>query len=70
MTVYNVLAAVVELVEADSPADARQQVAAALRGAGFEPYDGDLEQGIAIVFESDDQSPPAPLPGTGRQLPR
>ena len=40
MSTYNVLAAVVELVDAPSEAEAIMELERRLRAAGFEPYDG------------------------------
>jgi hypothetical protein len=62
MTVYNIRVTLVELVEASSPEDAYNQVAAVLDRAGFDAYDGDRDDDIASAFESEDQSPPSPLP--------
>jgi hypothetical protein len=40
MAIYNVLAAVVDLIEADSEAEACAKLEQRLLAAGFEPYDG------------------------------
>jgi hypothetical protein len=41
MPLYNVAEYVVDLVEADSPGDARRDFRERLKAAGFDPYDGD-----------------------------
>jgi hypothetical protein len=58
--IYNALAHVVALVEADSPEAAQTKLHAALDAAGFEVYPyaaGDIE----VPFVSDDQDAPADI---------
>lgn len=56
-TLYIVIAPVVDLVRADSPDQARVNLATRLRTAGFEVYDSAGEHSVDLtVFESEDQS--------------
>lgn len=58
MTRYNVLAGVVEVIEADSPEAARAELDRRLRAADFGTYDlSNAETGLRnLAFESEDQS--------------
>lgn len=49
MLTYNVIATVVELVDAESPEAAKQELARRLRTSGFEVYEG----APADAFESE-----------------
>jgi hypothetical protein len=54
-TLYNVIAPVVDLVRADSPDQARANLAARLRTPGFEVYESPSEDSVDLtVFESEE----------------